>query len=355
MTIIRPASRKISNPGTGMMTPEWEQKLLALFGSVAAITAAGTAMITAADAAAQEALLAGYLPPFAPQGRLTLTSGAPVLTSTVSGATTVYYTPYVGQMCPIWSGARFYPANLGGELSQAATDATKSPAAVAASSLYDMFVWSDGGTFRCTRGPAWSSATARGTGAGTTELNTVNGVLVNKNAITNGPAAGFGTYVGTIASNGSSTIDFILGGASNGGTAAFLNVWNAYNRTKTVTYVQDTTTSWTYGTASYRSANNSTGNRVTFVSGLQRDFFAARYTTQGAAGAGLNFSIAIGLDNVTTPSGPSPGCASTATVVFSTDYVGSALGQHYVQALETASGASVTFFGHGNLFFDFMA
>ena len=100
---------------------------------------------------------------FSPQGRLTLTTAVPVLSSTVSGATTIYYTPYVGWLVPLYDGTRFLPTDTGGELSQATTDATKSPAAAGAVTCYDMFVWSDSGTIRCTRGPAWTTATS-GTG-----------------------------------------------------------------------------------------------------------------------------------------------------------------------------------------------
>jgi hypothetical protein len=58
------------------------------------------------------------------------------------------------------------------EMSQATTDATKSPAAVANSSVYDIFLMERfSGTLRATRGPAWSSDTSRGTGAGTSEID----------------------------------------------------------------------------------------------------------------------------------------------------------------------------------------
>jgi hypothetical protein len=90
------------------------------------------------------------------------------------------------------------------------------------------FGWNDAGTFRATRGPAWTSDTARGTGAGTTELELVNGIYLNKVAITNGPAANRGTYLGTIRTNGSATVDVILGGTgAAGGESSTYGVWNA--------------------------------------------------------------------------------------------------------------------------------
>ncbi len=40
-----------------------------------------------------------------PQGRLTLTSGSPIMTSDVTNGTTVYYAPYTGSYVPIFDGA----------------------------------------------------------------------------------------------------------------------------------------------------------------------------------------------------------------------------------------------------------
>jgi hypothetical protein len=212
--------------------------------------------------------------PSGSSGRLTLSSGVPVMTSTVAGATTVYFTPYKGNAVPVTTDSgSTYPLTTFSQLSQTTTDATKSPAAVAASSVYDMFVWYDSGTttLRCTRGPAWSSGTSRGTGAGTSELQLVNGYYVNKNAITNGPGANLGTYVGSIASNASSTIDWIIGGSGSGGVAGFLGVWNNYNRLSAVATTTDSGATYTYSTNTPRQARASAGNQISFVCGLAED------------------------------------------------------------------------------------
>jgi hypothetical protein len=149
--------------------------------------------------------------PIAPQGRITLASATPVMTSSVPGATSVIYTQYLGNIVSLFDGSNFNPIAFS-ELSQSTTDTTKSPAAVAASSVYDLFIWSDSGTIRISRGPAWTNNTTR-----SLALNRVNGVLLNGSNITNGPAASRGTWVGTVASNASSTIDYILGGSGSGG------------------------------------------------------------------------------------------------------------------------------------------
>lgn len=145
-----------------------------------------------------------------PQGRLTLTSATPVLTAdtSVSSTGTIYYTPYVGRSVPLYDGTDFTMVNFA-ELTNVlnATSANKAgPAATAASKVYDLFVWDDAGTLRLTRGPKWDdgtagSNTARGTGANSTELERVKGIWLNKIAISNGPAANRGTYVGTVTTD----------------------------------------------------------------------------------------------------------------------------------------------------------
>lgn len=242
------------------------------------------------------------IPTSIPQGRITLATGTPVMTSTQSGKTTVYYTPYQGgRFVPLWDGVSvFVMTDTGGELSQLTTDTTKSPAAVAASKIYDVFVWSDTGTMRATRGPAWTSSSARGTGAGTTELELLNGIYVNKNGITNGPAARRGTFVGSIASNASSQIDYIFGATAAGGSAAVFNVWNAYNRVLVGTFVGDNTDTWTYNVNAWRAVDGSTNNSISFLYGLAEDnaYFTASYSGCGSSG-GNNGYLGFGYDSTT--------------------------------------------------------
>jgi hypothetical protein len=281
--------------------------------------------------------------PDAPQGRLTLTSVTPVMTSTVSGANTVYYTPYKGQAVPLFNGTTTIMTDTGGELSQLTTDSTKSPTAVAASSCYDMFVWNDSGTIRCTRGAAWSNQTARGY-----TLSRQKGILTNPATITNGPAANRGTYVGTIASNGSSLIDWIYGGSASGGTAAFFGVWNAFNRVDIFTEVIDSGTGYTYTTATTRSANNSVGNRISFVSGFPEDGMEAHYhqriATLAAAGAqfdiGLGFDSTAGFNTGAVSSVISVNAQVTTAYADAVLYRGGQTGLHFFQALERGDGTN---------------
>ncbi len=288
-------------------------------------------------------LSAPNTPPISkPQGRLTLTTATPVLTSSVTGATTVYYTPFIGRSVPIYDGSVWSMAELSADLSQATTDNTKSPVAVTTSSNYDLFVWNDAGTYRCTRGPVWSSGTARGTGAGTTELEYLNGLFVNKVAISNGPAAQRGTYVGTIRTNASSSVDFIYGANAAGGTEAVLNVWNMYNRQAIMTTVGDTTDSWTraqntIGVANAGGSGSGLRMRVSYVCGLAEEFVEAYYETRGfTTNTATLMFCGVGVDSTSAISG-TRGAWGTESFggTLRGDYRGiPGLGSHFLQAME---------------------
>lgn len=230
-----------------------------------------------------------------PQGRLTLTSATPVMATSVTAATAILYTPYAGNIVPIFDSVATFTATPFAEVSQATIDTTKSPGAVANNSVYDIFCWVDSGTNRCTRGPAWSNSTTRGY-----SLTIQNGILLNTASITNGPAALRGTYVGTIASNGTATLDYIFGAPGTGGVAAVFNVWNAYNRVPVMTTVQDSTASWLYNPVIpnvWRAADASTTIYIQTVRGFDEDGIWINYNAVGA-GAGSSSAIAsgVGLD-----------------------------------------------------------
>ena len=275
-----------------------------------------------------------------PQGRLTLTASTAIMTSTVSGATTVYYTNAVGRYVPINDGTRPIMMDIGGELSQLTTDTTKSPAACTTNSNYDVFVWKDGSTFRATRGPAWSTSTSRGTGAGTTELSAVAGLIVNANAITNGPGAFLGTYVGTIRTNGSSQVDYKLGSSAAGGGPIFLGVYNAYNQTIIRTSGYDSTASWTYAGGAVRNSNNSASNRISFVKGLGGSAPQVEFAQRIQSPAGGFAYIFLYLDGAATPaatSGTLDGVDGFARCLYSDD---PGIGFHYLQCSENCSASS---------------
>lgn len=308
------------------------------------LTLSGSATVRI-DASAQDLYI-----PSRPEGRLTLTSATPVMTSDVSGASTIYYTPHIGNLAPIYDGSRFV-MKVFSEISNATAQSSTGkagPAAVANNSNYDLFVWDDLGTLRLTRGPAWTSDTARGTGAGTTEIERKAGLWVNKVTITNGPAANKGTYVGTVRSNGSATIDWVVmpSPAAAGGNCR-LYVWNAYNRVAVNSISRDSTDTWTYNTAAWRAANNSNSNRISFVCGIAEDDFVASYNGAGYTAGSGGAVWGVAFDTTTTFSGTIAYGALNGVATFgSAQFPSKGMGFHFFQAVEySQSTSTVTFVG----------
>ena len=271
-----------------------------------------------------------------PGGRLSNSSGVPVIAAGVGAATSVFYVPYLNSSCPIYDGINWRMMDIGTGLTQTLADTTKSPAATVAGGLYDMFVWNDAGTLRCTRGPAWTNTTTRASG-----LSYVSGILVNTSAITNGPAANRGTYVGTIATNASNSLDMLLGGIGAGGVAANIGVWNMYNRVSTKCMVRDSTGSWNTPTAAvWRAADGSNNNRVTYVCGQAEDAISAFYSVLAQVSVSGTFLpwAGIGIDSITAQSGYSNPGGSAGNTLYLTSIARydavPGLGQHFVQALE---------------------
>ena len=291
--------------------------------------------------------------PAVPGGRLTLTTALPVMTSIVLGATTIRYTPYVHDRVPIYDGTSWEMRTFT-ERSNITTDSatgSAGPAAVANNSNYDLFIWDNGGTLTLTRGPLWTSDIARGTGAGTTELVRVNGVWMNAVSITNGPAAQRGTYLGSVRSNGTASIDWRILTSSSPAIACFLHVWNAYNRVDVSGFVFESADSWTYAVLSvWRSKNANDGNRVSFIYGLTIDSIRAENDGIMNCGSGIPV-IGIGQDSTTVRSGTA-GVGAFGALNLGSSAVATwetlPIGFHFFQAIElnaVAGAGTVTFFG----------
>lgn len=296
------------------------------------------------------------MPMLPPQGRLTLTTNVPVLIATVATSANVLYTPYVGNLVPIWDGIQFKPqifAELTNVLANSATGSA-GPAAGAASKNYDLFVWNNAGVITLTRGGAWNSDTVR---SATTEndLQRVNGVLCNLNTITNGPAAGYGTYVGTVRTDaGGATVSWSVGGTAAGGTPATLNLWNMYNRVDVRPVVIDSNVSWNYTTATVRALDNSNGNRISFIRGLAEDSIEAMLMTRIQTAAGVNsfgfIGIALNATNAFTQQQAlviNILAAGDTGVSIAAKFIGSnpavvAIGFNFLQATEQGDGANVS-------------
>ena len=281
-----------------------------------------------------------------PQGRLTLTSGTPVMTANPPVASLVYYTPYVGNQISLFDGTNMVATTFA-ELGCATTDTTKNPAALGVGKVNDWFVWNDAGTIRLCHGPDWTNDTTRSAG---TALVRVKGLWLNNASITNACAAQRGTYVGTTITGyaGAANPNWILGGAGGGGFSAYLGVWNAYNRVQ-VTARSTDTTDHTVSTAAIWTNAATPNTFIWFVSGLAEDAFRAEYQTL-MYGHVAYACLGVAYDATSDPSGviayqpPNGGGTQTAT------FKSTALGAHIVRATEMSGAVSgCTYGGTGGI------
>lgn len=250
-----------------------------------------------------------------PGGRLTLTTATPVLTADVTATGTIYYTPYLHDQIPLYDGVNYIKetfAELSNVLANSAVG-NAGPAAAAANKNYDMFVWKSAGVQYLTRGPAWSSDTSRGTGAGTTELERVKGMMRNKVAITNGPGAGVGLFVGTIRTGAGSQCEVTFGYTPAVAPVPVIGLWNAYNRVNGTGYVLESTNSWAYTTATFRAQNNGAGC-IGQIRGLNEDFITATFAMLASLSSGsVVLQSGVGISSTTVDSSQTHGFAIPGT------------------------------------------
>lgn len=120
----------------------------------------------------------GSSSPSEPQGRLTLQSGAPVMTTSQIAKTTLFYAPYKGRQAPINTAAGLKMTDFLGELVTSTTDTAKSPAAIGASKVNDWFLWEDSSAATVTiASPGVFTWTAHGFALNHPVLLTTTGVL----------------------------------------------------------------------------------------------------------------------------------------------------------------------------------
>lgn len=301
--------------------------------------------------------------PIVPSGRLTLSSTAPVMTSDVVNATTIYYLPYAGQAVPTYNGTNWTEQDIGGSGVSLTLNTTNMPT----TEVFDVYASVQSGSLTlCAL--YWGGNTARSStvggksGSQDARIVQLNGIWVNKTAIAasncynNATAytisANQGTYLGSFytTANGQTGVSCFPASAA-GGSNNILGVYNAYNRVPTSCAEVDSTQTYTYTGTTWRAADNSTSNRITWLDGLQQSFVTASYhVSVGGSSAGLVCANAIGVDGVTQ--GPTQaGVNYNAVATLADNYVTATasrisyplLGLHFLQAQDYASGATCTY------------
>lgn len=255
-----------------------------------------------------------------PGGRLTLTSGTPVTTSDVTGATSVYYTPYLHNVIVLWDGSDWVPVTF--------SEQTLALGTVTSGLPYDVFGYLSSGALAVEK-LAWTNGTTRATAV----------TLQDGRYCKSGDKARL--YLGTFYTTSTTQTE-------DSDLKRF--VWNMYNRVPRRLRVNETTNNWTYAAATWRSANNSTSNRVQVMCGLASmiDLLLAVMILPAGSGAA---EVSIGEDSTSAPVSDIISSAFVSTTAI--NYFSAAarlvknasVGFHYYQWIERSDTGTNTFYG----------
>lgn len=245
-----------------------------------------------------------------PGGILTVSNSttSPVV-ATSTTATSIYYTPLLTNWTLLSTGTILY-------LYQFSQMTLTLSASQAANQIYDIFLYHNNGTPVIGTGPAWTTATAgsgnRGTGAGTTQLSRLQGILVNtvQVTLTNGAStyvcpASQGVYLGSIyvdSAAGNVTCHTAYGQSRKWG------VWNFFNRHNIDLQAGDATASWIYNTNTARASNGNSANSLTTFCGYAEEdvtiqFYQRVYGGTNGANNDIQINTGIGVNSTTVMSG----------------------------------------------------
>ncbi len=276
-----------------------------------------------------------------PGARLTGTSATPVTAADVTAQATIYVTPYAHNLTKLWDGTRdvlYVRDELAFVLSATYHLSGEN---------FDVYEYLRAGAVVLGTSPKWTNDTTLADARARR-----NGRMVNNASIT----LRFGTGAGdteAVAANRANYLGTIRCSA-NGQTEDSLVkrfVWNAYNRVPRAMQVLEATNSWTYSTASFRQANNSTANQLALVRGLDEDAVFATALSRSTNSDANPYGVAtsIGLDSTTTISGVTGTAHPTSSSIGSSvaAYSGfPGLGYHYLAWLEYGAGAATqTWYG----------
>jgi hypothetical protein len=272
---------------------------------------------------AQDAATKNYVDLYGPElavceFRLTLTTVTPVTTGDVTGATTLYCTPYKGNKIKLYDGS-LWKTRSSAEFSIAVPATTDTN--------YDVFCYDNAGTPTLEL-TAWTNATTRATA-----LALQNGVLSKTGALTR-------RYLGSFRTTGVS--------GQTEDSVAKRYVWNYYNRVRRAMRVVEGTNTWTYTLDAYQQASASAANQLDYVQGVSED---AVYAVVIAGASNNNASVAIGVgvgvDSTTVNSAQAMSTSQTqvidTNITVTAEYRGwPGVGRHTLVWLERSAATGIT-------------
>lgn len=213
-----------------------------------------------------------------PGGRLTLTSGTPVTTSDVTGATSIYYTPYVSNGIALWDSAqtKWVPVIF--------TEQTLALGTLTSGLPYDVFGYLNAGALSLEL-LAWTNGTTRATAV----------TLQDGRYCKSGDKTRL--YLGTFYTTATTTTE-------DSTTKRFL--FNAYNRRRRKFKRFESGGNYNYTSTTIRQVNANTANKVEAVIGLSEDMVSVAcniglFTNTSAValsnGIGYDSTTAYAADN----------------------------------------------------------
>lgn len=305
-----------------------------------------------------------------PGGYPTPVSGQPIITSDSVGATTIYYTPYRGNLCPIFNGSSFVIFSF------AELPLVLAAGSQLANGIYDIFAFVNAGVMQIGFGPSWLAGAApgnvtpgscaRGIGAASTALARLNGIIVNANSMTlnngatsyAGIAATQATYLGSIAvdaTNGQVS-SYLSYGGGGGGIIRKRGIWSYFNRVPIIMQGGSVTGSWVYAGAIFRQSNADASNAIMAFTGVAEEAIDITFDQLiGITGGGGNggAQIGVGQNSTTTAllfAGISAGLPTGQTLsLHAQGVLPPLLGLNQLNTLEKSpTGGSSSFSGNGS-------
>jgi len=271
--------------------------------------------------------LSGDVLPATCQGRLTLETGVPISTTDQNAKTTLYFTPYTGNIIGLYDGVSAW---TGLTFSEISLDIS----AYTANKNYDIWAYNSSGT-AALDSTVWTNDTTRATA-----LTTQDGIYVKTGATTR-------RYLGTIRITGTT------GECEDSLDTRF--VWNYYNRRLRALRASRSTAGHTYTTASWRAWNNDTTvgySTVLFVAGVieERVQVTATNHIQSINDANMVGRVGIGI-NTTTANSCNMICymgghTGYARLSFTapTDFLLPQAGYNYLSVNEYGNNPSITYY-----------
>jgi hypothetical protein len=261
-----------------------------------------------------------YKEPHLCEGRLTLSTGDATPNVDINSSALVYFTPFIGDRVSLYVpnyGWRVYPFS----------EITLDISGYAINKNIDVFLYDNAGVLTLA-GTEWSNDTLRATA-----LVRQDGQWVKQNALNY-------LYLGTVRT-------YAAGASCDTYDQRFC--WNCFNRIPRSLIKQESTSSWTYATAStLRYWNNDSNNKLEFLVGLTGEIiFVVCFATGAHSSAAHMFMVGLGFDNATISNDAkiySHGYGTTHQHVQAIYNGYPSLGYHYLAMQEYTTGSTLTMY-----------